>query len=126
MEKIKKFLRIENITKIVLCYVLIQPFLDILSFLNVRGYIPGISTIVKPLFVFGMGIYIYFTDKKSRKKYTWTYILFAILMVVHSLVLKDLMIENSVILHEIRFMINFAYMLVLFMIFGYFLIWVYI
>ena len=45
------------------------------------------------------------------------YILFAILMVIHSLVLKDLMIENSVILHEIRFMINFAYMLVLFMVF---------
>ena len=73
MERIKKFLRIENITKIVLCYVLFQPILDILSFLNVRGYIPGISTIVKPLFVFGMGIYIYFTDKKSRKKYTWAY-----------------------------------------------------
>ncbi len=117
MEKIKKFLRIENITKIVLCYVLLQPILDILSFLNIRGYIPGISTIVKPLFVFGIGIYIYFTDKKSRKKYTRAYILFAILMVIHSLVLKDLMIENSVILHEIRFMINFAYMLVLFMVF---------
>ena len=117
MEKIKKLFKIENITKLVLCYVLIQPFLDILSFLNIRGYILGISTILKPLFVFGIGIYIYFTDKKSRKKYTWIYILFAILMFVHSLILKDLMIENSVILHEIRFMINFAYMLVLFMIF---------
>lgn len=38
-------------------------------------------------------------------------------MIVHSLILKDLYIENSVIIHEIRFMINFAYMIVLFMIF---------
>lgn len=119
MNKIKNFLRTENITRIVLIYILMQPLLDILSFLNVKGYIPGISTILKPLFVFGLGLYVFFIDKNSRKKYSLIFFMFILLICVHSLMLKDLMVENSVIFHEIRFMINFAYMIVLFMIFEY-------
>lgn len=63
----KKLFKIENITKIVLIYVLLQPILDILSYLNVHGYIPGISTIFKPVFVFGIGCYVFFKDKKVEK-----------------------------------------------------------
>ncbi len=119
MKKIKELLKIENIIKVVLIYVLIQPVLDILSFLNIRGYIPGISTILKPLFVFGLGAYLFLFDKKSRKKYFLIYALYAILLIFHNAILVDLMIERSVVLHEIRFMINFIYMVVLFMIFEY-------
>ncbi len=120
---IKKFqekFNVEIITKIVLIYILLQPVFDILSFLYVRNYIPiGISTVLKPLFVFGIGIYIFLTNKKQRKKYMAIYVIYGILMIVHSLILKDIFVANSVILHEIRFMINIAYMLVLFMILEY-------
>ena len=116
-ERIIEYLTVDKITKMVLIYVLLQPFFDILSFLNIRGYIPGISTILKPLFVFGMGLFIFIKDRKSRKKYLVIYILFAILLIAHNLILLDLMIEKSTIFHEIRFMVNFAYMMVLFMIF---------
>lgn len=119
MSKIKKILRTENITKMVLIYILIQPILDILSFLNIRGYIPGISTILKPLFVFSLGVYILCKDKKSRKKYSIIYLVFAASALIHCIILKDLMVEISTIFHEIRFMINFSYMIVLFMIFEY-------
>lgn len=118
-DKFKVKDKIDFITKMVFIYVLLQPFLDILSFLNIRGYIPGISTIVKPLFVFALGTYIFITDKSSRKKYFIIYALFFILLIAHNLILFDLMISKSVIFHEIRFMINFAYMMVLFMIFEY-------
>ena len=68
MEKLRnlitKKITIEFLTQIVLLFILAQPVLDILSFLNVNGYIPGISTIIKPLFVFGIGAYIFFSDKQ--------------------------------------------------------------
>ena len=120
IKKIQEKLNIEFITKIVLIYILLQPLFDILSFLYIRNYIPiGISTIVKPLFVFGIGIYIFLTNKKQRKAYTLIYVAYAILIIIHCLILKDIFVANSIILHEIRFMINIAYMLVLFMIMDY-------
>lgn len=117
IENIRKVFNVEIISKLVLIFIVLQPLFDILSFLKIRDYIPiGISTVVKPLFVFGIGIFIYLTDKKQRKSYTVTFVVYAILIVVHCLILKDILVTNSVILHEIRFMINIAYMLVLFMI----------
>ena len=119
-EKIKKIINVNNITKLVLIFIILQPIFDILSFLNIRGYIPiGISTIVKPLFVFGIGILIYILDKKQRKSYTKIFIPYGILIVIHNFMLKELMVENSIIIHEIRFMVNIAYMLVMFMIMDY-------
>ena len=118
--KIKKIINVDNITKLVLFFIILQPIFDILSFLNIRGYIPiGISTIVKPLFVFVIGFIIYCIDRKQRKNYTKILVSYAILILVHSFILKDIMVSNSVILHELRFMINIAYMLVMFMIMDY-------
>ena len=59
--------------KILLIFVILQPFFDILSFLSIRGIIPfNISTYVKPLFVFGIAAYsLFFLNKKKlRKNYT--------------------------------------------------------
>lgn len=115
--RIKEIFNINIITKLVLVFIMLQPVFDILSFLSIRGYIPiGISTIVKPLFVFGIGVFIYFTDKMQRKSYTKIFVTYAILIVIHSIMLKNIMVSNSIILHELRFMINIAYMLVMFMI----------
>ena len=117
IEKLQKILNVESISKMVLIFIVLQPIFDILSFLYIRKYIPvGISTIVKPLFIFGIGIFIYLTNKEQRKSYTKIFVVYAILLIIHCLILKDILVTNSVILHEIRFMINIAYMLVLFMI----------
>ena len=119
-EKLKKIFNINTITKMVLVFIILQPVFDILSFLNIRGYLPiGISTVAKPLFVFGIGVFIFCADKKQRKCYSKYLIPYGILMIIHSFMLKELMVENSVIIHEIRFMINVAYMLVMFMIMDY-------
>ncbi|MBR2786960.1 MAG: WecB/TagA/CpsF family glycosyltransferase [Clostridia bacterium] len=119
-DKFKRLLNIKNVTKLFLAFIILQPVFDILSFLNLRGYIPlGISTIIKPLFVFGLGTFIYITNKAQRKKYTLTLLSYGILTVVHNLILKDLLVANQVILHEIRFMVNIAYMIVMFMIVDY-------
>ena len=40
------------ILKIILIFVLLQPIFDVLSRLAIKGYIPNISTYLKPLFVF--------------------------------------------------------------------------
>lgn len=117
IEKLQNIFNVETISKLVLLFIVLQPLFDILSFLKIREYIPiGISTVVKPLFVFGVGIFIYFTNKQQRKSYTKIFVTYGILIIVHCLMLKDILVSNSVILHEVRFMINIAYMLVLFMI----------
>lgn len=117
IEKLQKIFNIEMISKMVLIFIVLQPLFDILSFLKIRDYIPiGISTIVKPLFVFGVGIFIYLTNKNQRKSYSKIFVAYGILLIIHCLILKDILVTNSIILHEIRFMINIAYMLVLFMI----------
>lgn len=104
------------ILKIILIFILLQPFLDILSRLAILDVIPNISTYLKPVFVFGvMGYLLWFYS--PNKKGWYIYILsFIIFMIGHSYILYMLLIENSVILHEIRFMINIAYMIALFII----------
>lgn len=117
IEKLQKIFNVEMISKMVLIFIVLQPLFDILSFLKIRDYIPiGISTVVKPLFVFGVGIFIYLTNKEQRKSYSKIFVAYGILLIIHCLILKDILVANSVILHEIRFMVNIAYMLVLFMI----------
>lgn len=116
-ERIEKIFNVNLITKMVLVFILLQPVLDILSFLNIRNIIPiGISTYIKPLFVFGIGLYVFFTNKEQRKSYVKILIPYGLLVIMHCIILKDIKVENSIILHEIRFMINVAYMLVLYMI----------
>ena len=119
-DNLSKVININIMTKLVLGFIILQPLFDILSFFSIRGYIPiGISTILKPVFVFEIGVLIYFIDKNQRKNYSKILIPYAILIVIHSIMLKAIMVENSVILHEIRFMVNIAYMLVMFMIMDY-------
>ena len=94
--KIKKIINVDNITKLVLFFIILQPIFDILSFLNIRGYIPiGISTIVKPLFVFVIGFIIYCIDRKQRKNYTKILVSYAILILVHSFILKDTSVQKA-------------------------------
>lgn len=107
----------DKLLKIFLIYILLQPFLDILSYLSIRDIIPfGISTYLKPIFVFTLGAYLLFTKCNNKKSWLIYISLFAILTVGHSYLLYKLLIDTSVILHELRFLINIAYMIALFII----------
>lgn len=118
--KIREKINNKNIVNLMLIFLLLQPLFDILSFLDIRNLIPiGISTYVKPIIVFGVGAIIYLIDKEERKKWTILYVLYAILVVGHLFILNRISTDFSVILHELRFMINMGYMLVLYIIFDY-------
>ena len=107
----------DKLLKIFLIYILLQPFLDILSYLSIRDIIPfGISTYLKPIFVFTLGAYLLFTKCNNKKSWLIYISLFAILTAGHSYLLYKLLIDTSVILHELRFLINIAYMIALFII----------
>lgn len=108
----------KNLLLILLIYILFQPILDILSNLYVDGIIPfGISTIVKPLFVFSLAIYVFFNYCKKKKCWVLYGLLFIILIIGHTFILYRLFIDSSVILHELRFLLNIIYMVALFIIF---------
>lgn len=111
--------KIKRITKIMMIYILLQPFLDILSFLKIRNIIPfGISTYIKPLFVFLFAFYMFVFYEKDKKKWLIYGGSFALLILGHFWILKNLLVPNETILHECRFVLNIAYMVALFLIFN--------
>lgn len=102
------------ILRIILVFVLLQPIFDILSRLAIKGYIPNISTYLKPLFIFGITTYLLFLYSPIKKKW-FTYItFFGLFTLGHLYILYKLLTESSIILHEFRFIINIAYMIALF------------
>lgn len=59
--KIKTIINVKVITKLVLFFIILQPIFDILSFLNIRGYIPvGISTIIKPICIWNRSYNLFY------------------------------------------------------------------
>lgn len=105
------------IVKLLFIFVLLQPLLDILSTLANMNYIINISTYLKPLFVFGITLYLLFKNP-NRKKWIIYIITFVIYMFIHLLLIYNLVIFNSVILQEFRFILNIAYMIALFISFN--------
>ena len=101
------------LTNVICAFILFQPIFDLLSFLHIREYISvGISTYAKPLIIGLINLVLIFTYKKQLLQCGITYGCYLALMIVHSLLLKGMLIENSLILHEIRFMINILYFLI--------------
>ncbi len=99
--------------KITCVFILLQPIFDLLSFLNIRGYITiGVSTFAKPLIIGFINVALVLIYKKQIWRCSITYGCYLALIIVHTLLLHGLEIETSVILHEIRFMINILYFLV--------------
>ena len=97
--------------KILLIFILIQPGLDILSRLAILDFIPNISTYVKPLFVFGLAAYLLFKYCPFKRKWIIYIIIFALFTAGHLYLLYQLLLGNSIIMHELRFIINIAYMI---------------
>ena len=96
-------------------FIILQPVFDVLSQMDVRGYLPfGISTYVKPLFAGLLNIVLVFLYRKQFCRCAVPYGLFAAFAAVHLFLLHRLAIDLSTILHEARFMINLLYMLILY------------
>lgn len=102
------------ILRIILVFVLLQPIFDILSRLAIKGYIPNISTYLKPLFIFGITTYLLFLYSPIKKKWITYITFFGLFTFGHLFILYKLLTESSIILHEFRFIINIAYMMALF------------
>ena len=100
--------------RIILIFVMIQPFLDILSRLAILDIIPNISTYVKPLFVFGFMFYLLVFYSPIWKKWITYIFSFIIFTFIHLFILYKLLVDSSIIIHEFRFMLNIAYMIALF------------
>ena len=79
---------IQLIFKLVLLFILIQPLFDVLSFLDIRQIIPvGISTYVKPIFVFGIGLVLLFLTEQKRILWILYWGVFGIYAIIHCLML---------------------------------------
>ena len=98
-----------------LFFVILQPFLDILSNLYIEGMLKfGISTYFKPVFIGLMTLYLFIKHNKNKKWWILYSILFLGYIVGHYFILKNLFIDASIIKQEIRVMINIVYMVLLF------------
>ena len=73
--------------KIILIFVLLQPFLDILSRAAIKGFIPNISTFVKPLFAFGMAAYLLICYHPKRNKWLLYILVFGLFTLIHLFIL---------------------------------------
>ena len=104
----------QTILNVLLFFVLLQPIFDVLSRLAILDYIPNISTYLKPLFVFGLGAFLLFKYNPFKKKWITYVIVFALFTLGHLYLLYKLLLGQSLILHEFRFIINIAYMVALF------------
>ena len=104
----------QKFLNVILLFVLLQPFLDILSRLAIIDVIPNISTYVKPLFVFTVALYLVVKYSPIKKKWIIYAVFFSIFALVHLYLLYQMLIGMDIILHELRFMINIAYMIALF------------
>ena len=100
--------------KILLVFIILQPVLDILSRGAILEYIPNISKYIKPVFTFGLAGYLLLFYRPKKKKWFVYIILYMILTFGHTYLLYKLLVDNSVILHELRFLLNIAYMLALY------------
>ena len=105
------------ILKFMLFFVFCQPILDVLSRAALLDIIPSISTYLKPLIVFGMCFYLLFFYSPIKRKWLLYITFFITLTIGHLYLLYRLLLGTSLILHELRFMINVAYMIALFIIF---------
>ena len=87
-----KHKEVEKLTKIMAIYVILQPILDILSNLYIDNIIPiKISTYIKPLFIFGMMLYVFFKYSNNKKNWFIYAFLFIILAIGHFYLLKKLL-----------------------------------
>lgn len=104
----------QKLLKILLVFIILQPVFDVLSRGAILEYIPKISTFIKPLFVFGLAGYLLLFHSPQKKKWLIYAFLYLFLTIGHTYLLYRLLVDTSVIIHELRFLLNIAYMIALY------------
>lgn len=113
MKKVNSFI-IKNINKIILVFLFIQPFIDIIAGISINylGINLNISSTIRLLFMFFSIYFLVFINKdKKYIKYISLYILYLILYFISIIIYKD----TSVIFYEIKNNLNIFYFPIIFL-----------
>lgn len=120
-EKIKGKINVENI----LClFIIICPFLDILSFLyrNIFNTSLSPSTVLRPIITISVIIYLFFKKDKKFKIYTFlSFVIYAIYAVIHLYLFQKVKTGSSYsgVVHEAQYIVNYSFMILNLFIFIY-------
>lgn len=95
-------------------YIIICPILDCMSFIFRNAVNTNISpsTIIRPIVVIIVCLYIFITDKKQRKIFILAGITYSIYALVHLYIFTTLKNNSSYsgILHELQYLANYTFM----------------
>lgn len=120
-EKLKGKINVENI----LClFIVMCPFLDILSFLfrNIFNTNLSPSTILRPIITIVVIIYLFFKRDKKFKLYTFlSFLIYAIYAVIHLYLFQKVKTGSSYsnVIHEAQYIVNYSFMILNLFIFIY-------
>ena len=114
MVKREKLLR--YITKIFLIFIILQPLFDVFSNLANNEIIRfNFITYFKPLFVFAIYFILFvFYKYKGKWKQIFFLGLLILYLIAHSIMLYAIFVDTATIIHEIRFLINIMYFIIMF------------
>lgn len=121
MKKIKDF----KIEYLLYLFVIISPFLDVLSFLF-REWFPNAlispSTIIRPLIPLILLVYVFFKDKDVRKKLLILGIIYVIYGGIHLYLYNNIItgISYGGLFSEAQYVINYTYMIFVLFLYLYF------
>lgn len=106
-------------------FIIISPFLDVLSFLFREWYQEAIvspSTILRPLIPLILLLYVFFKDKDVRKKLLIMGIIYVIYGGIHLYLYRGLVtgISYGGVLSEAQYIINYTYMIFVLFLYFYF------
>lgn len=112
--KREKLLR--YITKIFLIFIILQPLFDVYSNLANNEIIRfNFITYFKPLFVFAIYFILFvFYKYKGKWKQIFFLGLLILYLIAHSIMLYAIFVDTATIIHEIRFLINIMYFIIMF------------
>lgn len=111
MKKIKK----TTIESFLYLYIILCPILDCISFIfrNALGTSISPSTIIRPIFVIIVCLYIFITDKKQRKLFIFAGLAYGIYAAMHLYIFS--VVKNgssySGIIHELQYLVNYTFMI---------------
>jgi len=111
MKKIKK----TTIESFLYLYIILCPILDCLSFIFRKLYETRISpsTIIRPVCVLMVCLYIFITDKKQRKPLIIASLVYGIYATIHLYIF--IVVQNgssySGIIHELQYLVNYTFMI---------------
>ena len=111
MEKIKKI----TMESFLYLYIILCPILDCLSFIFRNLYKTSISpsTIIRPVCVLLVSLYVFIKDKKQRKIFIFAGLAYGIYAIIHLYIFTTIQNRSSYggIIHELQYLVNYTFMI---------------